>query len=100
MKNVLLVIVQIVALVLMIYFTGVHFAQYIVHNHMQEMPLWLYDLIRLALDHTGNSDIREPDDLSTIALLSVLSICWIAATLVVISFYFIVRKIIRMRCDV
>jgi hypothetical protein len=57
----------------------------------------MYDVIRFTLDHTGNSDIREPDDLSTIALLSVLSICWIAASLVVIPLYFIVGKIIRLR---
>lgn len=98
MKNVLLVIARIVALVMMIYFTGIHLAQYIVHNHMQEMPLWIYDVIRLALDHTGNSDIREPDDLSTIVLLSVLSTCWIATALVVIPLYFIARKVIRVRC--
>jgi hypothetical protein len=65
-----------------VYFAGARLAIFVTYRYMQEMPPWLYEFIRFALDHTGNADIREPDDLSVLAIFMTLVVCWLISAVV------------------
>jgi|GEM_PF-1519089 len=89
----LMLVARLAALTLIIYFSGVRLAQYIAFEIYPEMPEWMYDAIRYVLDHTGDTDVRDPLDLSTISLLCTLVASWIMAAVVVIVLYRIVWKL-------
>jgi hypothetical protein len=94
MKHKLLVAARFSALSLIIFVGGVHLARYLAYGVFYEMPLWMYDTMRFVLDHTGNADFRDPDDISMLSMLFSLIACWIVTGIVVLALYKIVGKLI------
>jgi len=93
MNQKLLIAARLITFLLVVHYAGARLANFLVYRYMTEMPQWMHDTIRVVLDHTGNTDIREPDDLSVIALLSTLVACWIAVAIALIVSYKISRKL-------
>jgi hypothetical protein len=87
MKVTLLSMCRVTALALLTYFVGLRLAQYLAYGPFYEMPDWMYYGIRFVLDHTGNADFRDPDDLSAISLLCTLLACWLLTAVVTITLY-------------
>jgi hypothetical protein len=91
--------IRLVALVFIAYYGGTRLAHFLTFRYMQEMPLWLYDFIRFALDHTGNADIREPDDLSVLAIFLTLAACWLLVAAITIFIYKLAIKVLKSRAS-
>ncbi|SAK78085.1 hypothetical protein AWB80_04711 [Caballeronia pedi] len=86
---------RLITFLLVVHYAGARLANFLVYRYMTEMPDWMHQTIRVVLDNTGNADIREPDDLSGIALLSTLVACWIAVAIALIVFYKISRQLVH-----
>ncbi|MEM5372353.1 hypothetical protein V4C53_40920 [Paraburkholderia azotifigens] len=95
MKRYIWIAAKFAALLLFVNYCGTRLANFIVYRYMYEMPDWMHATLRFVLDHTGNEDIRDPDDLSVLALLSTLMICWIIIAIVVITLYRIAMRFVR-----
>ncbi|BCQ28071.1 hypothetical protein NK8_62600 (plasmid) [Caballeronia sp. NK8] len=96
MKHKLLIAARVVALSLIIFLGGVHLARFLAYGVFYQMPLWMYDTMRFVLDHTGNADFRDPDDISMLSMLFSLIACWIMTGIVIVTLYkFVVRLIDR-----
>ncbi|MEM5345447.1 hypothetical protein [Paraburkholderia azotifigens] len=95
MKRKVLVAAHVVALALVIFIGGVCLARYLAYGIFYEMPIWMYDSMRFVLDHTGNADLRDPDDISILSMLFSLVACWIIIAIVVITLYRIAMRFVR-----
>jgi hypothetical protein len=98
MKRKVLIAVRVTALAFIIFTGGDCLARYLAYGVFYEMPIWMYDTMRFVLDHTGNADIRDPDDISILSLLFLLVACWIIVAIVVIALYRIATRLIRRTC--
>jgi hypothetical protein len=91
-------IIRVIATILASFVGGVYLARYLAYGAFYEMPTWMYDAMRFLLDHTGNADVRDPDDISVLSLLLSLVACWIINAIAIIALYKVGHRLYRCSC--
>ncbi|MDR5838056.1 hypothetical protein [Caballeronia sp. LZ034LL] len=65
--------------------------------HAQGCPLWIYRIVRFALDAFGYSDEKDPDTIGAFCGLFALVLSWIFSALALWLAYRLITRIVRSR---